>query len=58
MIKSEAYKFKGMNRDLSNSNANKEYAYEIRNLRLTVDEENTLLSFTNIRDLSSLNVKL
>ena len=44
MIKSETYKFKGMNRDLSNSNANKEYAYEIRNLRLTVDEENTLLS--------------
>ena len=58
MIRSEVYKFKGMNRDLSNSNANKEYAYEIRNLRLTVDEENTLLSFTNIRDLNSLNVKL
>lgn len=58
MIKSETYKFKGINRDLSNSNANKEYAYEIRNLRLTVDEENTLLSFTNVRDLNSLNVKL
>ena len=45
-IKSVTYQFKGMNRDLSNINASNQFAYEIRNMKITANEDNTLLSIS------------
>ena len=41
------FKIKGMQRDLSVSTFNPEYAYENMNIRITPTEDNTLLSITN-----------
>ena len=47
MIKSINFKIKGMQRDLSASAFNPNFAYENMNIRITPDKENTLLSITN-----------
>lgn len=48
-LKSATYQFKGMNRDLSNMNASKDYAYEIRNMKITANEDNTLFSISSVK---------
>lgn len=57
-LKAVTYQFKGMNRDLSNINANEQFAYEIRNMRITPNEDNTLLSITSIHNHKDLNIEL
>ena len=47
--KNSTWHIKGMNRDLSVSKFNPEYAYENKNIRLMSTLENTLLSITNER---------
>lgn len=46
-IKSENYQFIGMNRDLSSSKISNKYAYEIRNLKITANTDNTGFSISN-----------
>ena len=47
MLKSASFKIKGMQRDLSVSAFNPEYAYENKNIRIMPTKENTLLSIIN-----------
>ena len=47
MLKSASFKIKGMQRDLSVSAFNPEYAYENKNIRIMPTTENTLLSIIN-----------
>lgn len=47
MIKSATFKVKGMQRDLSASAFNPEYAYENKNIRIMPTDESTLLSIIN-----------
>ena len=47
MIKSATFKTKGMQRDLSASAFNSEYAYENKNVRVMPTDESTLLSLIN-----------
>lgn len=47
MIKSIVFKTKGMQRDLSASAFNSEYAYENKNVRVVPTDESTLLSLIN-----------
>lgn len=44
MLKSISFKVKGMQRDLSASAFNPEYAYENKNIRIMPTDESTLLS--------------
>lgn len=57
-IKSVTYQFKGMNRDLSNINASNQFAYEIRNMKITTDKDNTLLSISTNKGTKKTNIKL
>ena len=45
--KQMSWKTKGMNRDLSVSAFNPEFAFENRNLRLSTNDSNTLMSWVN-----------
>lgn len=47
MYKQVQYKIKGMNKDLSDSAFNSEFAFENRNIRITTLEGNTTLSVVN-----------
>lgn len=47
MLKSISFKVKGMQRDLSASAFNPEYAYENKNIRIMPTDESTLLSIIN-----------
>lgn len=47
MLKQQQYIIRGMQRDASPSKFNKEFAYENRNIRITCNDDNTLLSCTN-----------
>ena len=47
MQKQQSYKTRGMQRDLSFSAFNPEFAYENMNMRLITQDENTLLSLVN-----------
>lgn len=47
MKKSINFKVRGMQRDLSESSFNPEYAYEIKNMRLMPTTDNTMLSLVN-----------
>ena len=47
MLKSVSFKVKGMQRDLSASAFNPEYAYENKNIRIMPTTDNTLLSIIN-----------
>ena len=49
MIKFATFKTKGMQRDLSSSAFNSEYAYENKNVRVMPTDESTLLSLVNER---------
>lgn len=57
-IKSATYQFKGMNRDLSNINASNQFAYEIRNMKITANEDNTLLSISTNKGTKYTNIQL
>lgn len=46
-LKQEQHYFKGMQRDLSVSKFNPEYAFDAQNIRITARENNTLLTVTN-----------
>ena len=48
-LKSSQHFFKGMQRDLSVSKFNPEYAFDAQNIRITARDNNTLLSVTNER---------
>ena len=47
MNKNISFKVKGMQRDLSSSAFNSEYAYENKNVRVMPTDESTLLSLIN-----------
>ena len=57
-IKSVTYQFKGMNRDLSNINASNQFAYEIRNMKITANEDNTLLSISTNKGTKETDIKI
>lgn len=57
-LKSATYQFKGMNRDLSNMNASKDYAYEIRNMKITANKDNTLFSISSVKGPLSTRISL
>lgn len=50
------WKTKGMNKDLSVSAFNPEFAFENMNLRLSTNEHNTLLSWVNEKGTSSIDI--
>ena len=52
------WKTRGMNRDLSVSAFNPEFAFENRNLRLSTNENNTLMSWVNERGTQELSVSI
>lgn len=56
MLKSISFKVKGMQRDLSASAFNPEYAYENKNIRIMPTDESTLLSITNEKGTKLANV--
>lgn len=45
--KTQTFMVKGMRRDLSKGLFDSNYAFEIKNMRITTREDNTLLSLTN-----------
>lgn len=47
MIKQEVHAIKGMQRDLTVSKFNPEFAFDAQNIRITARDNNTLLSITN-----------
>lgn len=57
-LKSATYQFKGMNRDLSNMNASKDYAYEIRNMKITANEDNTLFSISSVKGPKDTSISI
>ena len=56
--KKASYVIKGMQRDLSVSKFNPDFAYENINIRITAREDNTLLSITNERGPKDLNIQV
>lgn len=54
MIKSIAFKTKGMQRDLAASAFTSEFAYENKNIRITATDDNTLLSIVNEKGNSEI----
>lgn len=56
MLKQAQYKIKGMNRDLSFSAFNPEFAFENKNIRITPIEGNTLFSIVNEKGTLPLNL--
>ena len=52
------WKTKGMNRDLSVSAFNPEFAFENRNLRLSTNESNTLMSWVNEKGTKEITVEI
>lgn len=56
MKKLMSWKTKGMNRDLSVSAFNPEFAFENRNLRLGTNESNTMMSWVNERGTKRISI--
>ena len=56
MIKSITFKIKGMQRDLSASAFNSEYAYENKNVRIMPTDENTLFSLVNEKGNKAVSI--
>lgn len=56
MLKQEQHIIKGMTRDLTVSKFNPEFAYECKNIRITVRDNSTLLTVTNERGNSELSI--
>lgn len=52
------WKVKGMNQDLSVSAFNPEFAFENRNLRLSTNENNTLMSWVNEKGTQQLEISI
>lgn len=52
------FKTKGMNRDLSVSTFNPEFSFENMNLRLSTNENNTLMSWVNEKGTSQINLTI
>lgn len=57
MQKSVSFKVKGMQRDLSASAFNSEYAYENKNVRIMPTDESTLFSIINERGNKSVSIE-
>lgn len=57
-VKTVNFKIKGMQRDLSASAFNPNFAYENMNIRVTPDKENTLLSVTNEKGTGETNIQV
>ena len=57
MQKNVSFKTKGMQRDLSVSAFNSEYSYENKNMRITVTDDNTLLSLVNEKGTKEVTMK-
>lgn len=57
MIKQEAHQIKGIQRDLTVSKFNPEFAFDAQNIRITVrDGKNTLLSITNEKGTEPVSI--
>ena len=56
-LKKEQHFFKGMQRDLSVSKFNPEYAFDAQNIRITARDNNTLLTVTNERGNKEIPLK-
>jgi hypothetical protein len=56
-LKKEQHFFKGMQRDLSVSKFNPEYAFDAQNIRITARDNNTLLTVTNERGNKAIPLK-
>lgn len=57
MIKQEIHNIKGIQRDLTVSKFNPEFAFDAQNIRLTARENNTLLSVTNEKGNKEIAIK-
>lgn len=57
MYKQITYKIRGMNRDLSESVADPQFAFDIQNMRLMTSEDNTLLSLVNEKGTKQLEIQ-
>lgn len=57
MIKQEVHAIKGMQRDLTVSKFNPEFAFDAQNIRITARDNNTLLSITNERGNKEITLK-
>ena len=57
MIKQEIHNIKGIQRDLTVSKFNPEFAFDAQNIRLTARENNTLLSVTNEKGNKEMAIK-
>jgi hypothetical protein len=56
-LKKEQHFFKGMQRDLSVSKFNPEYAFDAQNIRITARDNNTLLTVTNERGNKEISLQ-
>ena len=56
--KSISWKTKGMNRDISVSAFNAEFAFENRNIRLSTNEGNTMMSWVNERGTKKMSLHI
>ena len=50
-LQKEKHVFRGMQRDLTVSKFNPEFAFDAQNIRITARDNNTLLSVTNERGI-------
>lgn len=57
MIKQEVHAIKGMQRDLTVSKFNPEFAFDAQNIRITARDNNTLLSVTNEKGNKEITLK-
>ena len=57
MIKQEVHQIKGMQRDLTVSKFNPEFAFDTQNIRITARDGNNLLSVTNEKGTKELVLK-
>ena len=53
-----SWKTRGMNRDLSVSAFSPEFSFENRNLRLSTNEGNTMMSWVNERGTALINLSI
>lgn len=58
MIKESIIKAIGMNRDLSATTFDSKFAYEIKNMRLYTEGDNSMLALTSEKSLKDLNIEL
>lgn len=54
--KQTVYKIKGMSRDLNNMSFDKEHSFENKNIRITADKDNGLLSITNEKGTKQIDL--